>query len=748
MEIFNTLFGVPLGYLLHWCYGLAGSYGLAILLFTLATKAILFPLSYLAQKNAVTMVRIKPQLEDVKRRFAGNNTLILEEQRKLYKREHYSALKGMLPMLIQIPIILGLINVIYKPLQHLLRFGSQAIDALVSRTAGLLDVEPGALGYGAQLRVIEQVQAAPAAFEDMPAVGHRIGRIADVDMHFLGMNLAEVPSWTSPTIVWPILSALSALALCLYQNHYYVLNRYQSPIANWAMTIFMVLFSGYFALVLPGGLGLYWTAGNLMSIAVVWLCNLAYRPDKHIDFAKIPKRVALTKAERAAVRATKRANHAREKADSKRFFAAKDKPLMFYSEGSGYWKYFRRLIEHLLATTDLTIHYVTSDPQDRIFERAEPRLQTYYIGPRALIAFMMKLDVDIAVMTLPDLDTYHIKRSLVRKDAEYVYLDHGMTSLHLMLREGALDHFDTIFCYGPNHVTEVRQTEAAYGLPPKRLVETGYGLLDDLLESVAELDTGRVNDPRVVLVAPSWQPDNLMELCLEATVRPLLAAGYHVVVRPHPEFVKRFGDKIATIREALAADITAGRLELQTDFSSNFTVYTADLVVTDWSTIAQEFSYATGKPSIFVNTPMKVMNPNWELIEARPLDITLRDQIGVSIEVSNLDRIGEVADELMATPAAWRDRIEQVLRDNIFNIGHSEVAMGNYLVAAVARHAASRAERQAALDRRLGRLPVTPAPAAKTAVGAAADTTLDAAAPGGVPGGLRGDGPAGVGPLK
>ncbi|MDR2378926.1 MAG: membrane protein insertase YidC [Bifidobacteriaceae bacterium] len=696
MEVFNTLFGVPLGFLLYWCHQLIPSYGPAILVFTLATKVILFPLSLLAQKNAVAMVRIKPALDDIKRRFEGNQDLVLAEQRRLHKREHYSSLKGMAPMLIQIPIILGLINVIYKPLQHLLHLPSEAIRSLVARAAQLDGVDSVALGYGAQLRVIEQVQANPEAFADLANVGAGIGRIAALNMSFFGMDLAAVPTWTSWTIVWPALSALSALALCLYQNRHYILNRFQSPAANWAMTVFMVLFSGYFALVLPCGLGLYWTAGNLASIAVVWLCNVAYRPERHADLTAIAPRERLSRAQRADLRTRRRQASRRERSDAKRFFAAKGKQLVFYSEGSGYWKYFGRLIGYLLEHTDLTVHYVTSDPADAVFERRHPRLATYYIGRRALIAFMMKLDADVVVLTLPDLETFHIKRSLVRRDAEYIYLDHGMTSLHLMLREDALDHFDTVFCYGPNHNVEVRQLEELGDLPAKQLVNTGYGLLDDLLEAVAAQDSTPAPGRPVALVAPSWQVDNLMELCLEETVRPLAEAGFEVVVRPHPEFVKRFAPKVAASRAALADLIETGRVEFQTDFSSNATVYTADLVVTDWSSIAQEFSYATGRPSIFVNTPMKVMNPHWDRIAAPPLDITLRDQIGVSIDVADLGRIGAVAREFKERAAVWRERIEQVRRDNIYNIGASERAMGEYLVWATGRFE----RRRAAAERR------------------------------------------------
>ncbi|MDR1188025.1 MAG: CDP-glycerol glycerophosphotransferase family protein, partial [Bifidobacteriaceae bacterium] len=416
------------------------------------------------------------------------------------------------------------------------------------------------------------------------------------------------------------------------------------------------------------------------------VCNVAYRPEKHADLAAIPPRERLTRAERADRSRQRRANRRREREDSKRFSAERHKQLVFYSEGSGYWKYFGRLVGYLLDRTDLTVHYVTSDPADAVFARTHPRLKTYYIGHRALIAFMMKLDADVVVLTLPDLETFHIKRSLVRKDAEYIYLDHGMTSFHLMLREGALDHFDTIFCYGPNHNTEVRELEAVYDLPTKHLVNTGYGLLDDLLEAVAAMDTEVAADRPVALVGPSWQPDNLMEVCLEETVRPLAQAGFKVVVRPHPEFVKRFRAKVDSAAAALADLIEAGDVELQTDFSSNTTVYTADLVVTDWSTIAQEFSYATKRPSIFVNTPMKVMNPHWEWVESAPLDITMRNQIGVSIDVEDLSRIGEVALDLRTDASGWRERIDQVLHQNIYNVGASEVAMGEYLVWATDRY--------------------------------------------------------------
>ncbi len=102
----------------------------------------------------------------------------------------------------------------------------------------------------------------------------------------------------------------------------------------------------------------------------------------------------------------------------------------------------------------------------------------YFIREKKLITLMMKLDCDIAVMTLDDLDNFYIKRSYVRKDVEYVYMFHHMTSTHLVATKEAYDHYDAIMCVGPHQKTELRRAEQMRGLPEKTLVECGYDLMD------------------------------------------------------------------------------------------------------------------------------------------------------------------------------------------------------------------------------------------------------------------------------
>ena len=120
MSLINTCIGIPLGWLMWLCYKLVKSYGIAILLFTLLSKIILLPLSVVVQKNSIKMIRLQPEINRITAKHYGDKDTISDETIALYKREKYSPLLGMVPMIIQIILVLGLINVIYNPMQHLL----------------------------------------------------------------------------------------------------------------------------------------------------------------------------------------------------------------------------------------------------------------------------------------------------------------------------------------------------------------------------------------------------------------------------------------------------------------------------------------------------------------------------------------------------------------------------------------------------------------------------------------------------
>ena len=686
--IMNGL-GTILGYVMYFCYHILGNYALAILLFTLLTKVILLPVAIWVQNNGIKIVHLTPELNRIKANHFGDKDRIAEETQKLYKREKYNAFANLIPTFVQLVLLIGLIQVIYHPLNHIFHADGTLIDAMVQLTGQLTgcDVDSGSV----QLTVVQAIQTGQYtdAFQALPGMtADLMTRIQALDLNLFGLNLGDVPITAGgATLLVPILAGLAAFTLCLSQNKMNPLQAEQGMAGQLSTTILSVgiaLFLGFFV---PAGVGLYWIFSNLFTILQQFLLNIIIDPKKHIDYEALEEsKKALAELDNLGGKKklfARDPNAKREKADYKRFFSIVNKHIVFYSEKSGFYKYFQDTIEYLLKHSNVTIHYITSDPDDQVFALAEkePRIKPYYIGEKRLITLMMKMEADIVCMTMPDIETFHIKRSYIKKDIEYVYLFHGFASTHMVLRETAFDHYDTIFCSGPVQMKEIRAREALKGLPPKRLIDTGYGVIEHLRAAYEQMEQVPHDRPQI-LIAPSWQKDNILESCIDPLLRQLLAEErYNVIVRPHPEWIKRFPQKQEAFEQRHQAELAAGKFEFQTDFSSGDTVYQSDLVITDWSSIAMEFSFTTCKPSLFINTPMKVMNPNYRELNLEPLDLSLRDQLGRSVE---LDAVGSTAGQavadLLADAEGYRERIGKLVCELMPNFGHSGEIGGKYLL--------------------------------------------------------------------
>ena len=81
-----------------------------------------------------------------------------------------------------------------------------------------------------------------------------------------------------------------------------------------------------------------------------------------------------------------------------------------------------------------------------------------------------------------------------------------------------------------------------YNLPEKKLVETGYILLDNMKRDYDSMEK-KENEVKTVLIAPSWQKDNIMDSCLDELLDSILKKGYKVIVRPHPQYVRIYKEK-------------------------------------------------------------------------------------------------------------------------------------------------------------------------------------------------------------
>lgn len=672
---------IPLGVLMKWCWQAVGDYGLAVLLFTLATKIVLLPIAIWIHKNSILMVKIQPEMNMLKVKYHADGQTLATEQSKLFKRAKYRPMLTLVPLVLQIVLLLGVVYIINRPLTYL--FGVSESDVLTLAQAAGMNLESSSY----ELSLIESIRAGSYILpESFTWLGDMI---AGFDSRFIGLELAVIPTttWGIYTLV-PLVAAASSWLLCFAQNKANVLQHEQGSGNKYGTMIFSVALSLYLGCFVPAGIALYWVAGNIMSVLQLLILNAAISPKKFVDYEALEesrKALAALKLEEGAEEKKKKEkeNARRERRDYKRFFSIANKHLVIYSEKSGFYKYFKGLIDELLAKSDMVIHYVTNDPDDVIFKVAEenPRIKPYYIGLKKTISLMLKLECDMVVMTTPDLEKYYLKKSRMKKNIEYVYVPHALMSMHMGMKEGSLDAFDTIFCAGEHIKREVAATERVYGLPSKTLVEFGYPLVDDLIPlGEAERATHKSEGRREILIAPTWNEDNILDSCIDQLLDGLLCDEYHVTVRPHPEYVKRFGQKMNETVERWRDKIGEG-LTFELDFSSNKSIYSSDLMITDWSGISFEFSFATKRPTLFINTKMKVLNENWEKIGCTPIEITLRDEIGMSIEKSDACNIGEIVSDTFKRSAEYEDRIEAALHKAVYNVRSSNAVGADYILA-------------------------------------------------------------------
>ena len=95
-----------------------GNYGLSIIVFTIIVKMILMPLTVKQTKSTFAMSEINPKVKEIQAKYKNKPEKQNEEISKLYKESGINPLSGCLPILIQMPILMGLFYVFKDPVTH------------------------------------------------------------------------------------------------------------------------------------------------------------------------------------------------------------------------------------------------------------------------------------------------------------------------------------------------------------------------------------------------------------------------------------------------------------------------------------------------------------------------------------------------------------------------------------------------------------------------------------------------------
>jgi len=298
MSFITSLLGVPLGWIMYAFYFLTNNYVFALLLFTIVTRAIMIPTSVKQQKSTVKMAIIKPELDELQKKYANNKEKLNEEMMKLYSREGYSPTAGCLPLLIQFPILFGLIDVIYKPMTHILRISSETIaigSEIVKNNAALFNLDAAnQTDTYIQLQIIRAVREMPDKFVAMGQ--DAVSAIQGLNMNFLGMDLTQTPALKmftqifsdfNPIIFIPIAAGVTSLIMSLVTMRNSATTVDGSAGASMkGMMYMMPLFSAWIALRVPAGVGIYWSFSSIIGTVQAIVMHKIYNPKELAEKAK------------------------------------------------------------------------------------------------------------------------------------------------------------------------------------------------------------------------------------------------------------------------------------------------------------------------------------------------------------------------------------------------------------------------------------------------------------------------------
>lgn len=283
MNFLMNIIGYPLGWVMWAAYKVVPIYSVALIIFTLIMRSAMIPLGIKQQKNQAHMMIFKPKVDAINKRYANNKQKAQEEINKLYEREGYNPFGGCSSLLIQLPVIYGLIDVVYRPLTHILRLSSETIEAIKNAVtaAGLEIKSRGSLAI--EMQILGNAEKYES--EIVGAVGQGVyDKLLSIDTNLFGViNLGDTPTWAFNWLfLIPVFSLLTALLSSVItmkmtpQN-----NEAQGKGCSYGMMFGMPFMSAYFSFLVPAGVGLYWIISNVLAGVQSVILRKIITPEKY-----------------------------------------------------------------------------------------------------------------------------------------------------------------------------------------------------------------------------------------------------------------------------------------------------------------------------------------------------------------------------------------------------------------------------------------------------------------------------------
>ncbi|MDE5558732.1 MAG: YidC/Oxa1 family membrane protein insertase [Ruminococcus sp.] len=291
MNSLYDIIGIPFGYLMYLIYSLCDNYALAIIIFTIVTKLLLFPVNYHTQKNSARMQLLSPKMEKLRKSYASNPERLQQEQQKLYQQEGINPMASCMPALVQMLLLFGVIDVIYKPITHILHISKNIRESAFNIATELSGSSAGGFkSLRSELTIMEQLDKHTDKFSSLAE--NFADRVAEFGANYtvFGANLGKIPEfhpevWNAESVILfciPFLAGLAQLVQSIYsQVHQKKVNPEMQGGGCMALMMYvMPIMSVVWAFALPAGIGFYWIWTSLFSFLINLGLNMYFTPER------------------------------------------------------------------------------------------------------------------------------------------------------------------------------------------------------------------------------------------------------------------------------------------------------------------------------------------------------------------------------------------------------------------------------------------------------------------------------------
>lgn len=309
--MFEYLITRPMGWIIQFIYNLVANYGLSIIIFTVIIKLILLPLNIHSQKAMKKQQKIQPILAELQEKYKNDQEKLQREMMKLYKDNNISMSGGCLPMLIQMPILVGLYQVIQKPLSYL-----KGVDwmqqEVIDKVYMLRDAMSSSIGTLAQQTEEQLANTSQIQLSNWAKMVNGANDPWVINFNFLGLDLSNVPSQAFHYIMrldfsdWSkillLLIPILAVASSVLTNKITMKqtgqdqnknDNSQANQMNKSMQLMMPIMTGFFTLTLPSGLGIYWIISSVMQVIQQLVLNYYFDRKGEEVIVRVPEQKQL-----------------------------------------------------------------------------------------------------------------------------------------------------------------------------------------------------------------------------------------------------------------------------------------------------------------------------------------------------------------------------------------------------------------------------------------------------------------------